>query len=317
MAGAGFDPLRIRPSLPVPNDFDAFWQAQKRRLARVPMTPTLAPVASPLAGIECFDVRVPCVPPRPVSGYLARPAGAAPRSLPAILCVHGAGVYTSNLHTAAAQAQTYHALAMDMNAHGITNGQPQAFYQALDAGDLKGYPFAGREDRQQCYFLGMFLRLVRAIEFLTSQPEWDGKVLIVQGSSQGGGQAIAAAGLDPRVTLISAGVPAICDHTGGAIGRISGWPRLVPETNGRPDPKVLQVSRYFDCANFAARTRAEALFSVGFIDVVCPPTSVYAAYNALKGKRSIVNEPLMGHAVSAELARATDEAIRAHIAATR
>ena len=228
------------------------------------------------------------------------PAGAAPRSLPAILCVHGAGVYTSNLHTAAAQAQTYHALAMDMNAHGITNGQPQAFYQALDAGDLKGYPFAGREDRQQCYFLGMFLRLVRAIEFLTSQPEWDGKVLIVQGSSQGGGQAIAAAGLDPRVTLISAGVPAICDHTGGAIGRISGWPRLVPETNGRPDPKVLQVSRYFDCANFAARTRAEALFSVGFIDVVCPPTSVYAAYNALKGKRSIVNEPLMGHAVSAE-----------------
>ena len=74
----------------------------------------------------------------------------------------------------------------------------------------------------------MFLRLVRALDFLTSRPEWDGKHLIVIGHSQGGGQALAAGGLDPRVTLIASGVPAICDHSGRAAGRINGWPKLVP-----------------------------------------------------------------------------------------
>ena len=316
-AGAAFDPLKIPPSLPVPEDFDAFWTGQKARLAAVPMESVLTPVKSPADGVECFDVAISCVPPRPVSGYFARPTGAAPRSLPAILLVHGAGVRSSSLSGAAASAKRFEALAMDINAHGIPNGQPEAFYQDLAAGELKDYRTAGRQDREQCYFLGMFLRLVRAMEFLTSQTEWDGKVLIVRGSSQGGGQAIAAAGLDPRVTFISAGVPAICDHTGKAAGRINGWPKLVPDTDGKPDPEILQVARYFDCMNFATRARAEAIFSAGFIDATCPPTSVYATYNNLPGKKQMINEPWMGHAVSAKLQQATEAAIIDHLAARK
>lgn len=79
--------------------------------------------------------------------------------------------------------------------------------EELSRGELKDYRNAGHEDRETCYFKGMFLRLVRAIDFLTSQPEWDGKTLIVYGSSQGGYQAIVAAGLDSRVSYFCAGVP--------------------------------------------------------------------------------------------------------------
>ena len=165
-----------------------------------------------------------------------------------------------------------------------------------------------REDCQQCYFLGMFLRLVRALDFLTSQPEWDGKVLMVEGGSQGGGQSLAAAGLDSRVTFIAAAIPAICDHSGRAIGRINGWPKLVPDKDGKPDAKILQVARYFDAMNFATRSKAEAILSVGFIDGVCPPTSVYAAYNNLPGKKQIVTEPLMGHSSTAKIQKAFAEA---------
>lgn len=316
-AGAAFDPHEIPPSLPVPDDFDSFWSQQKARLASVPMESKLAPVTSPVDGIECFDTEISCVPPRPVRGYFARPTGAAPQSLPAILLVHGAGVRSSSLGGAAGSAKRYQALAMDINAHGIANGQPDAFYQELAAGELRDYRTAGREDREKCYFLGMFLRLVRAMEFLTSQKEWDGKVLIVKGSSQGGGQAIAAAGLDSRVTLISAGVPAICDHSGQAAGRINGWPKLVPQANGQPDPQILQVARYFDSMNFATRATAEAIFSVGFIDGTCAPTSVYAAYNNIPGKKRMINEPLMGHAVSPRFERATEAAILEHLAAKK
>jgi cephalosporin-C deacetylase-like acetyl esterase len=312
-AGAAFDPLKIPPSLPVPDDFDAFWSQQKAELASVPMKPELTSVPSQIEGIEAFDVQIPCLGPRPVSGYFAKPSGAMEKSLPAMLFVHGAGVRGSGLATATGNAKRFHALAMDINAHGIPNGKPDAFYQELSAGELKNYQLAGRDDRQQCYFRGMFLRLMRALDFLTAQPEWDGKILIVKGTSQGGGQSIAAAGLDPRVTFIAPGVPAICDHTGRAIGRINGWPHMVPDVNGKPDEKILQASRYFDCVNFAQRTKAEAIFSVGFIDTTCAPTSVYAAYNCLPGPKQIVNEPLMGHAVSPKFEEAAAAAIEEHI----
>ncbi|MDP6446976.1 MAG: hypothetical protein QF805_24495, partial [Pirellulaceae bacterium] len=57
---------------------------------------------------------------------------------------------------------------------------------------------------------------------------------------------------DVRVTIIAAGVPAICDHSGQAAGRVNGWPKLVPtDDEGKPNPKILQASRYVDAVNFA------------------------------------------------------------------
>ncbi len=306
-ASAAFDPLKIAPSMPVPNDFDAFWAAQKARLAAIPMTPTLTPVPSGAEGVECFDVQIPCVPPRPVSGYFSRPKGAAPKSLPAILQVHAAGVLGSVLSATVNRTKNLNVLSMDINAHGIPNGRPQSFYSDLAKGELKGYPFFGAGDRDKCYFLGMFLRMERAIDFLTSQPEWDGRILIVTGSSQGGGQAIVAAGLDPRVTLITANVPALCDHTGMVVGRIAGWPKLVP-AKGATDQEI-QAARYFDCMNFATRAKAAGVFSAGFIDPTAPPTSIYAMYNNYAGKKQIVNGTHEGHANWKEFGDAADKAI--------
>ena len=306
LAGAGIDPLNIKPSLPVPDDFDAFWGAKKAELAKVPMNARLTPVDSPKEEIECFDLQLDCAGGAPVSGYFARPKGAAAKSLPALLAVHGAGVGNSDKPIDYAARGL---LALDINAHGIPNGQPKAYYEDLAGGRLKDYRTAGRESRETCYFLGMYLRLVRALDFLAAQPEWDGKELIVCGTSQGGGQSIVAAGLDARVTAFAANVPAMCEHT----GRVCGWPRLVPrDAGGTPDPGVLEVARYFDAMNFATRTKADAVVSVGFIDDTCRPTSVYAAYNNLPGTKRIVNEPRMTHASWPSFDKARDALIAAH-----
>lgn len=291
---AGFDPLSIKPSMPVPDDFDAFWAGKRAKLAEVPMNPRLTPVESPAANLECFDLQLDCLGEAPVSGYLLRPSGAKPKSLAAMLFVHGAGVVSARKHPEIASEGV---LTLDINAHGIPNGQPDTFYKELSNGKLAGYPHFGKENRETSYFLGMYLRLMRALDFLTAQPEWDGKILIVEGTSQGGGQSLVAAGLDPRITLLCAGVPAMCEHT----GEIAGWPLLVPrDAAGNPDPKVLEAARYFDAMNFATRTKADALLSVGFVDGVCRPTSVYAAYNNLPGKKEILNKPHMNHAVAPE-----------------
>jgi cephalosporin-C deacetylase-like acetyl esterase len=313
MAAAAVSPEKIATSLPVPDDFDAFWAAQKAELAKEPLEPKLTPVNSPNPKIECFDVQVPCVDGVPVSGYFARPKGAAPKSLPIVLWVHGAGVRSASLGGAIGGADKG-MLSMDINAHGIPNGQPAEFYKKLSENELKDYRYRGRERRETCYFRAMFLRLVRAIDFLTAQPEWNGKVVAVVGHSQGGGQALAAGGLDRRVTFIGVGVPAICDHTGVAAGRINGWPKLVPNgPDGKPDAAVLQASRYFDGVNFASRYHGEAIMSVGFVDVTCPPTTCYAAYNQLRGKKQVINEPAMGHAAPPHIHAAFLKAMLDHL----
>jgi len=271
------------------------------------------PVEQSNAEIDCFDVQVPCLGGAPVSGYLGVPKGAEPKSLPAVLWVHGAGVRSSSLPSAV-QGALSGMLSLDINAHGIANGKPAEFYQQLTAGELSGYPYKGREDRETVYFRGMFLRLVRAIDFLTSRPEWNGQALAVIGHSQGGGQALAAGGLDDRVTMIATGVPAICDHSGRAAGRVNGWPKLVPTgADGKPDPTILKASRYVDAVNFARRCRAEAIMSVGFIDTVCPPSTCYAAYNLLEGTKEIINEPLMGHAAPPHIHEAFFERVLRHV----
>ncbi len=318
LASAGYDPLQLKPSMPVPEDFDAFWATQKAELAKVPMKSTLTPVQSPAKSVDAFDVQIDCFG-KPVSGYFGRPQKAKAKSLPAILHVHGAGVRSSNLGSVYWAANEGGMLALDINAHGIPNGKPKEFYDALTNGELKGYPQSGNKDREQCYFKGMFLRLIRAIDFLTAQPEWDGKTLIVYGTSQGGFQAFAAAGLDERVSFICAGVPAGCDHTGSQANRISGWPKLVPnDAEGKPDAAALQVSRYFDNVNFATRAKClGAAVTVGFIDTTCPPTGVYAAYNALNMPKTIHADVLSGHTSTPAAAKFMQEAALKHVRAMK
>ena len=69
--GAGAQPGKLE-GYPEPTDFDAFWKAQKARLAAVPLKATLKPVASPPPGFDVFDVKVDCAGGMPVSGYFSK-----------------------------------------------------------------------------------------------------------------------------------------------------------------------------------------------------------------------------------------------------
>ena len=199
LAGAGVAVYAITPSLPPPDDFDAFWASKKRLLAATPMNARYNPVECKLQrpGVDSFDVQADSCVGAGVSAFMSRPAAALPRSLPAILIVHGAGVYSSSLESSQDWARgggpglesgnqvgrhvgdpphgmgnfSQSALAMDMNAHGIPNLQGESYYAALSAsgGALFEYTKRGRADRESCYFLGMLLRLVRAIDILCAQ----------------------------------------------------------------------------------------------------------------------------------------------------
>ncbi|OQA02635.1 MAG: Acetyl esterase Axe7A precursor [Planctomycetes bacterium ADurb.Bin401] len=297
--GAAIEPLKIKPGSPTPNDFNDFWSSQLNRLRKYPAKAFLTPVESKEPRVELFEVRIDCLDWMPVAGYFARPANAISQNHPAILLLHGAGAFSARTDGVEYCAKNGF-LAMEINAHGIANNQTNDFYSDLGNGSLSmsRYPYAGSKNRETCYFLGMFLRLVRATDFLASQPQWDQKRLITKGFSQGGCQAIVAAGLDPRVTMVAASAPAMCDHNGEVVG----WPHLItPGPDDKPDAEISKTAGYFDVCNFAARTNARVMLSVGYVDSICRPTSVYAAYNCFKSDKEIINLPSAEHSSPQEV----------------
>lgn len=314
-AGAAIEPRDIQPSLPPPADFDAFWAEQRRLLAATPAHLRLVPVPSPAGDVECFEVLAATGVGRGLSGYMARPKGAKAKSLPGIVLCHGAGVTTSRLATAVAWARDG-LLALDFNAHGLPNAQPRELYAALQSGELKEYYLQGRESRETMYLRGIIFRLLRAIDTVAGQADWDGRRLVALGRSQGGGQALVAGGLDPRVTYVSAEIPTFCDHTGIVVGRINGWPRIIPNDTVSPDPKVVEAVRYYDAVNFASRHSAQVFVTLGFIDHICPPTGIYAMYNQLRGKKQLWEHPDTGHVSRRDYDARVREEVLAYVQAS-
>ena len=80
----------------------------------------------------------------------------------------------------------------------------------------------------------------------------------------------------------------------------------------------MKAARYFDAMNFASRSKAKgAAVTVGFIDVTCPPTSVYAAYNALPGAKKMHTDVLSGHTSTPAASKFMQDAAYAHIQAMK
>ena len=300
--GAMFDPEKIINTQPEPADFDAFWAAQRAELDKVPIkavrTPEPDRIPKKLKGkVDLYDVKVDCAGGMPVSGYLAIPAGAKPRSLPAVVSFHGAGVRSANPGVASTAA-ALNCIAMDVNAHGIENGKPQDYYTDLERGKLKNYRSFGCDNRDTVYFKGMYLRVMRALDYVKSLPEWDGKILVVTGGSQGGGQTIAAAALDHDVTFAFAAVPALSEHSAWMEkpARRPGWPRFI--SMGKTPEEKEKISKavaYYDNIYFARRIKCPIMLSTGFMDFTCSPSSVYAVYNNIPGEKKIFTFPSGNH----------------------
>ena len=313
--GAGAEPEKIVPARPEPADFDAYWAGVKAELNAMPLKVKLTQVEPPQKGgrdrVKVYDFEINMPSGRPVRGYLAMPSGAAAKSLPAQVSFHGAGVRGSSMPVGTALKGR---IAIDINAHGIENGKPKEYYENLLKGDLRSYRYDGRTSRDTIYFRGMYQRIYRTLQFVKSLPEWDGRTLIAVGTSQGGGQALVAAGIDPDVTCCVAYVPALCDHGGFAVGRESGWPRFHKEEGGT-SPEVMTAADYIDAVNFARKiTGADTVLTTGFIDLSCTPSSVFAAYNVIpSGSKQIWCSPPSDHSVPREFYSRGDEFIRRHV----
>ena len=145
----------------------------------------------------------------------------------------------------------------------------------------RSYNAVGNTDREKSYFLDMYLRDSRVLDYLATRPDWDGKTVVLTGGSMGGQQSIALAGLRPdKVTTVAVCVPAGADADGDLHGRKAGYPNW-DSTN----PDVMKTALYFDTANFASRIKAPVMAGFGFIDTTAPPAGVWTMLNQIPGPK--------------------------------
>ncbi len=297
-------PEGFRPGYDEPADLMSYWEVQKRLLKALPMQVKTTPLDVPAqhqGKYVCQDVEINCLGPAPVRAYMAKPAKAKKRSLPIIILCRAAGVSGQWCRCQVDEcvrnaALGNGALSLDINAHGMLNGQTDDYYRMLEGGMLCNYYDHNAADRETYYFRGMYLRLLRAIEYMTRQPEWDGRRIMVIGESQGGGQAVAAAGLDNRVTAIVLNVPAMQDLGGARAGRRSGWPQPIESHQNLSQEMLDATLPYFDGALLIRHSRAEIYCEMGLIDTTCPPSSVWASLNGAHGRKTVNCVPYRTHA---------------------
>jgi cephalosporin-C deacetylase-like acetyl esterase len=259
-------------------------------------------------GYSVSNMEINCTGPKPARGYYAKPMNAKAGSLPIVLYVHAAGVSGNWCRSEPGNALKYAkmgngAICFDLNAHGMLNGQSEQYYSDLEKGELNNYSQSGLEDRSTVYFRGMYLRLMRTLDYLTQQPEWDGKRILVIGESQGGGQALAAAGLDPRVTAVVATVPAMCDWGRTIFGSKGGWPNPFGTKNDQQ--KMLKAVPYFDVAHLLKGSKATIVTEIGLIDFTCSSESVFGAVNQSIGKKIIYTAPYRAHHMTQNIYKET------------
>ncbi len=280
VVGAAVDPTRLAPVVPRPVDFDAFWADQIKALQAIPPEPVVTPGDSGQPGIDYATVRLNNVHGAHVYGQLAKPAG--PGKFPAMLLMQWAGGPYPLQKAWVVDRAAEGWLAFDVEAHDVPCDLPQAFYDALPT-LIKNYSSIYNNDRDRNYFLQMYLGDYRALDYLASRPDWDGRILVVTGTSMGGQQSFAMAGLHPKVTHLIVHVPAGADSNGPLHGRVAAYPNW-----NLTKPNVAQTALYFDTVNFAPHIHAKCLVSMGFLDTAATPASVWTAFNQIAGPKEVV-----------------------------
>ncbi|HLK68606.1 MAG TPA: acetylxylan esterase [Bryobacteraceae bacterium] len=272
-AGAAVAPEKLGLSTPRPTDFDAFWEGKLSAQAKIPIDPVLAPVQTDVPGVELNMFVLDALGSK-AHGYLARPAKDG--KFPALIQLQYAGVYALNAR-AAAQHAAEGWLFLNVDSHDKLPSDP--------SGNIpRNYQAVGNTDREKSYFLNMYLRDSRVLDYLLTRPDWDGKTIVLTGGSMGGQQSLMLAGLRPeKISAVLVCVPAGADTNGDLHGRKAGYPNWPPD-----NPDAMKTALYFDTVNFASHIKAPVMAGMGFIDTISPPAGVWTALNQIPGPK----EPL-------------------------
>jgi cephalosporin-C deacetylase len=289
---------RYAPTPEEPNDFDAFWRDTIAEARASIGAARFEPYPTRLSEVVVEDVTFSGFGGHPIRGWMLRPRHSdAP--LPCVVRYLG---YTQGrglpVQATAVPAAGFALFIMDSRGQGNAASPGSTPDPVGSHPRIPGMVTSGIEDRAGYYYRRVFTDAVLAVDAARSHPAVDPGRVIVSGISQGGGIALAVAGLVDDLAGAAIDVPFL-SHFRRALritdaspyNEISRYMQTVP---GREE-EIFRVLSYFDASNFAARASTAALFSVALADITCPPSTVFAAFNRYAGAKEMVVYPYNGH----------------------
>jgi cephalosporin-C deacetylase len=281
MGTAAFEPEEIQPVVKEPADFDSFWQnaiAQARKIDLQPMMTLVPERCTSDANVYHINFQNE-KPGSRIYGMLAIPK--KPGKYPALLKVPGGGVYK---YGGDPRMAANGVVTLEIGIHGIpVNLDPQVYVDLSNAA-LSNYYSIRMDDRDGSYFMRVSLGCVKAVDFIFTLPEFNGTDLAVTGQSQGGMLSIVTAALDRRIKYLAPIYPGGCDNLRFLPVSVTG--NSSDKTRG-PSAEISKAVSYYDVVNFARRLTIPGYYSWGYNDVVCHPTSMYAAYNIITAPKEL------------------------------
>jgi cephalosporin-C deacetylase len=285
-----------RPERIEPPDFDAFWEHTLRGSAAFPLDAAITPVESQLTTLEASAVRYIGYGGDPIHGWLLRD----PRADSGACVVqfsgygHGRG---SPLDHLAWPSLGYTTLVIETRGQGASALAGTTTDPHVSQPHVPGWFTRGIEGPESYYYRRVFVDAVRAVELARAQPEIRADKVIAVGTDQGGWLALAAAALTD-VDAVIANVP-FGAHFQRALritderpySEIAAYLRVYRHEH----ENVLRTLSYFDGVHLAARATAPALLSVGLMDRVCPPSTIFAAHHQYAGPCELRVWPFSGH----------------------
>ena len=285
-----------RSAQTTPADFDDFWA---KTVPSDDVDVRLEEVATGLATIRTYDVTFRGFAGQDVRAWLRVPASAE-GPLPAVVQYvgygGGRGHALENLFWASAGFAHFQ---MDTRGQGAAWSLGDTPDEAVASPQVPGVMTRGILDPETYYYRRFLTDAARAVDAARSLPAIDPSRVAVVGGSQGGGAALAAAGLRPGlVAAVVAFVPFLCDFP-RALQVCDAYPyREIIDylaVHRHSAERVRRTLGYFDGVNFAARATAPALFSVALRDAICPSSTVYGAFHNYAGEREIKVWEYNGH----------------------
>jgi len=278
-----------------PEDFDQFWAATLEQSQAAGWRPRLEPVDNRLALVDTWDVSFAGFAGQQVKGWLHVPAGLT-RPVPAVVEFIGYGGGRGLPHERVGWALAGYAhFVMDTRGQG---GQTEDVGVPGAGGpSVPGFLTRGWESPEHHYYRRLITDAALAVGVVRGLDQVDAGRVLAAGISQGGGLAIAG-GVLGGADAVLPDVPFLCDFPRAAwIATRSPYAELVRFMAGQrtAGETLLRTLAYLDGVNFARRARVPALFSVALMDLTCPPSTVYAAYNAWAGEKSIREYPFNDH----------------------
>ncbi|GAA4188279.1 acetylxylan esterase [Microbacterium oryzae] len=293
------DQLRsYRPDLPVPDDFDDFWARTLSESRAAGWAPRVERVDAGLSLVDVFDVAFAGFGGDAIAAWWQVPVGQEPRAV----VVESIGYSGGRGHahdTGAFPMAGVARLVVDTRGQGWNHGSgggatPDPYGSGSHA---PGVLTRGIESPETYYYRRAYTDAALAVD--AARALAPGLPVFVTGGSQGGGLSIAAAALAGDVAGAMPDVPFLCDFP-RATTLVDSMPYAEVRTylaahRERVD-EVYRTLSYFDGAILASRATAPALFSVALMDTVCPPSTVFAAYNAWGGEdRALEVYPFNNH----------------------